>query len=52
MIVVNAKMTTNEENFKIIKKAVEKLEIETRKEKGCIDAQQRGKIYAIDTRGV
>jgi quinol monooxygenase YgiN len=37
MIVVNAKMTTNEENFKIIKKAVEKLEIETRKEKGCID---------------
>ncbi len=37
MIVVNAKMITNEENFKIIKKAVEKLEIETRKEKGCID---------------
>ena len=37
MIVVNAKMETNEENFRVIKKAVEKVEIETRKEKGCID---------------
>ena len=37
MIVVNAKMETNQENFRVIKKAVEKVEIETRKEKGCID---------------
>ena len=37
MIVVNAKMITNEKNFEIIKNAVEKLEIETRKEKGCVD---------------
>jgi len=27
MIVVNAKMETNEENFRVIKKAVEKVEI-------------------------
>ena len=33
MIVVNAKMITNDKNFEIIKNAVEKLEIETRKEK-------------------
>jgi hypothetical protein len=32
MIVVNAKMETNEENFRVIKKSVEKVEIETRKE--------------------
>ena len=37
MIVVNAKMETNEENFKVIKQAVKKVEIQTRKEKGCID---------------
>ena len=37
MIVVNAKMQTNKENFKIIKKAVKKLEIKTKQENGCID---------------
>ncbi len=37
MIVVNAKMHTNEENFQIIKTAVKKLEIKTRQENGCID---------------
>ena len=37
MIVVNAKMQTNKENFQIIKTAVKKLEIKTRQENGCID---------------
>ena len=37
MIVVNAKMQTNKENFQIIKTAVKKLEIKTRHENGCID---------------
>tara|TARA_B100001996_G_C18343963_1_gene471256 strand:+ start:184 stop:510 length:327 start_codon:yes stop_codon:yes gene_type:complete len=37
MIVVNARMKTNENNFQRIKKAVEKVEIQTRQEKGCID---------------
>jgi len=37
MIVVNAKMKTNENNFEIIKTAVKQLEISTREENGCLD---------------
>ena len=48
MIVVNAKMTTNEENFKIIKKAVEKLEIETRKEKLQEEFKRVKEIGAVE----
>ena len=37
MIVVNAKMITNDENLELLKREVKSLEIETRKEDGCID---------------
>ena len=37
MIVVNAKMKTNDGNFEVIKEAVKQLEISTREESGCLD---------------
>ena len=37
MIVVNAKAITNNSNFIKLKEIINKLEQETRKEKGCID---------------
>ncbi len=36
MIVVNAKMKTNDSNFEVIKEAVTQLEINTREENGCL----------------
>ena len=37
MIVVNAIMKTNDNNFETIKNAVKELEIKTREEDGCLD---------------
>ncbi len=37
MIVVNAIMKTNDNNFETIKNAVKELEIKTREEAGCLD---------------
>jgi len=37
MIVVNAIMKTNDNNFETVKEAVQQLEIKTREENGCVD---------------
>ena len=37
MIVVNAIMKTNDNNFETVKEAVQHLEIKTREENGCVD---------------
>ena len=37
MIVVNAKMITNDQNTELLKREVKNLQTETRKEEGCVD---------------
>ena len=44
MIVVNAIMKTNDNNFETIKNAVKELEIKTREEDGCLDRSEERRV--------
>ena len=45
MIVVNAIMKTNDNNFETVKEAVKELELKTRNEKGCLDYAFSVELY-------
>ena len=45
MIVVNAIMKTNDNNFETVKEAVKELELKTRNENGCLDYAFSVELY-------